>query len=65
MKKWLIDVEFRRTLVIPADDFGDMIEKVKSHLSNRKVIDCSDPQDEKFDDGYEPRIDVFHAKEIE
>lgn len=61
---YIVEVALKKNLVVKAASFADMVERVKRHCDARKVLDVSDPQDQKFDDEYEAYADIWHAKEI-
>lgn len=61
---YLVPVMFKKTLVVKADGFDSMFDEVKRRLDSRKVLDTSDPQDQKFDGEFEAYVDVWGAKEI-
>lgn len=64
MKTYLVEVMLKKTLVVKADDFNGMVDEVKGHLGSRRVLDTSDPRDQKFDDEYKACADIWHAKEV-
>ena len=61
---YLVPVMLKKTLVVKADGFAGMVEKVKSHLGSLKVLDTSDPQDQKFDDEFNATINIVGVKEV-
>lgn len=61
---FIIEVALKKNLVVKAASFADMVEQVKRHWDTRKVLDTSDPQEQKFDDEYKAYADIWHAKEI-
>lgn len=61
---FVVEVALKKTLVVKAASFADMVEQVKRHCGTRKVLDTSDPQDQKFDDEYKAYADIWGAKEI-
>lgn len=61
---FIVEVTMKKQLVVKAASFSDMVERVKAHCGNRKVLDVSDPQDQKFDDEYKAYADIWGAKEI-
>ena len=64
MKTFIVEVELKKNLVVKAESFANMVEQVKRHCDARKVLDVSDPQDQKFDDEFKAYADIWHAKEI-
>lgn len=63
-KTFIVEVVLKRNLVVKATSFADMVEQVKRHAGTRRVLDVSDPQDQKFDDEYKAYADIWHTKEI-
>jgi len=61
---FVVEVALKKNLVVKATSFADMVERVKRHCGARKVLDVSDPQDQKFDDEYKASADIWGAKEI-
>ena len=61
---FVVEVALKKNLVVKAAGFADMVDRVKQHCSTRKVLDVSDPQDQKFDDEYKAYADIWGAKEI-
>ena len=61
---FIVEVALKKNLVVKAASFTDMVERVKRNCDTRKVLDTSDPQDQKFDDEYKAYVDIWGAKEI-
>lgn len=61
---FIVEVTLKKSLVVKAANFTDMVERVKRHCATRRVLDVSDPQDEKFDEEYKPYANIWNAKEI-
>lgn len=61
---YLVPVTLKKTLVVKADGFAGMVEEVKSRLGSLKVLDTSDPQDQKFDDEFKAHVDIWGVKEV-
>lgn len=61
---FIVEVEMKKSLVVKATSFANFVEQVRRHCETRKVLDISDPQDQKFDDEYRAYADIWHAKEV-